>query len=78
MHNPTDRIVHTMAFVIPVVENWLEQEIEQWVHQVGSFRLGNGWMDRWTDEPCPYISKYYLLFSFKGVLDHVECGELNW
>ena len=32
MHNPTDRIAHTTAFVTPVVENWLEQEITQWVH----------------------------------------------
>ena len=32
MHNPTDRIVHTTAFVTPVVEHWLEWEIAQWVH----------------------------------------------
>ena len=29
MHYPTDRIAHTIAFVIPVVENWLEQERER-------------------------------------------------
>ena len=28
----TDRIAHTTAFVTPVVEHWLEQEIAQWVH----------------------------------------------
>ena len=27
MHHPTDRIAHTMAFVTPVVEHWLEREI---------------------------------------------------
>ena len=27
MHYPTDRIAHTTAFVTPVVEHWLEQEI---------------------------------------------------
>ena len=27
MHNPTDRIAHTTAFVIQVVEHWLEREI---------------------------------------------------
>ena len=27
MHHPTDRIAHTTAFVIPVVEHWLEREI---------------------------------------------------
>ena len=32
MHHPTDRIVHTTAFVTPVVEHWLEREIAQWVH----------------------------------------------
>ena len=34
-----DRITHTMAFVTPVVEHWLEQEIAQWVHHEGSIRL---------------------------------------
>ena len=28
----TDRIAHTMAFVTPVIEHWLEREIAQWVH----------------------------------------------
>ena len=32
MHHPTDRIAHSTAFVIPVVEHWLEREIAQWVH----------------------------------------------
>ena len=32
MHHPTDRITHTMTFVTPVVEHWLEREIAQWVH----------------------------------------------
>ena len=32
MHHPTDRIAHTTAFVTPVMEHWLEQEIAQWVH----------------------------------------------
>ena len=32
MHNPTDTIAHTTAFVTPVVEHWLEREIAQWVH----------------------------------------------
>ena len=32
MHHPIDMITHTMAFVTPVVEHWLEQEIAQWVH----------------------------------------------
>ena len=32
MHYPTDSIIHTTAFVTPVVELWLEREIAQWVH----------------------------------------------
>ena len=35
MHHATDRIAHTMAFVTPIVEHWLEQEITQWVHHNG-------------------------------------------
>ena len=38
MHHPTDRIAHTTAFVIPVVEHWLEREIAQWVHLERSIR----------------------------------------
>ena len=34
MHHPTDRIIHTTAFVTPVVEPWLEREIAQWVHSM--------------------------------------------
>ena len=28
MHHPTDRLAYTAAFVMPVVEHWLEREIE--------------------------------------------------
>ena len=31
MHHLTDRITHTMTFVIPVVEYWLEREISELV-----------------------------------------------
>ena len=30
MLHPTNRIAHTMAFVTPVMEHWLEREIAQW------------------------------------------------
>ena len=33
-----DRIIHTTAFVTPVVEHWLEREIAQWVHPMN---IGN-------------------------------------
>ena len=46
MHHSTDRITHTTAFVTPVVEHWLEQEIAQWVHpRKELFRV---WSNRWT------------------------------
>ena len=32
MHQPTQRIIYTTAFVTPVVEHWLEREIAKWVH----------------------------------------------
>ena len=38
MHHPTDSIAHTMAFVTPVLEHWLEREIAQWVLHEGLFR----------------------------------------
>ena len=30
MHHLTDRIAHTTAFVTPVLEHWLEQDLAQW------------------------------------------------
>ena len=69
MHHPTDRITHTMAFVTPVVEHWLEREIAQWVHkprfQVHSqyfasiyfcgFVCMYGWMDAYVGFDDTYI-----------------------
>ena len=34
MHHPTDRMTHTTAIVTPVVEDWLEREIAQWVQSM--------------------------------------------
>ena len=31
LYAPINRIVHTTAFVTPVMEHWLEQEITQWI-----------------------------------------------
>ena len=31
MHHPTDRLVHTTAFCTPVVDDWQEHEIIQWI-----------------------------------------------
>ena len=38
MHHRTDRIAHTTAFITPIVEHRLEQEIAQWVHHEGSIQ----------------------------------------
>ena len=40
MHDPTDRIILTTAFVTPVFVHWLEWEIAQWVY-IGRFIAGN-------------------------------------
>ena len=50
MHHPTDRITHTTAFVTPVVEQWLEREIAQWVHPM---------KDR-SDDPSYHERMLYL------------------
>ena len=42
----TDRITHTSTFVTPVVENWLEWEITQWVHHEGS--IWRPWANAFT------------------------------
>ena len=34
MHHPTDRIVHTTAFVTPVVEHWLERVFYLMMHSM--------------------------------------------
>ena len=51
-----DRITHTTAFVTPVVEHWLVQEIAQWVHHM---------KDRFDDpshhEQMPLPQCYILL-----------------
>ena len=38
MYHHTDRIAHNTAFVMPVMEHWLEREIVQWVHHEGSIQ----------------------------------------
>ena len=55
MHHPTDRITHTTAFVIPVVEHWLEREIAQWVHPMKDRSDDPSHHDR-TLLPRSYIS----------------------
>ena len=39
MHHPTDRILHTTAFVTPVMEHWQDREIAQWHISSKGFHL---------------------------------------
>ena len=59
MHHPTDRIAHTTAFVTPVVEHWLEQEIAQWVHPMKD-QSDNPLHHERTLLPRSYISLPFL------------------
>ena len=63
MHHPTDRIAHTMAFVTPVVEHWLEREIAQWVHPMKDRSDDPSHHER-TLLPRSYIS---LSYGYKRV-----------
>ena len=64
MHHPTDRITHTTAFVIAVVEHWLEQEIAQLVHPM---------KDR-SDDPSRHertlLPRSYISLLHVGVRAH--------
>ena len=60
MHLPTDRIIHTTAFVTPVVEHWLEREIAQWVHPMKDRSDDPSHHER-TLLPRSYISEKYIL-----------------
>ena len=63
MHHPTDRITHTTAFVTPVMEHWLEQEVAQLFHHEGSIRRPiTPWANTLTTEQhlAPLIEKSSL------------------
>ena len=55
MHHHTERIAHTTAVVIPVVEHWLEREIAQWVRPMKD-RSDDPWHHERTLLPQSYIS----------------------
>ena len=59
----SDRIAHTMAFVTPVVEHWLEQEIAQWV----------GLQKHVTTGFFPLMSTCLRIFT-----SQVNCGFFNF
>ena len=65
-----DRIVHTTAFVTPVVEHWLEREIAQWVHPIHWTEISHLTLPRFCDDkkwlvPLSYtVDKNKLVFTF--------------
>ena len=60
-----NRIAHTTAFVTPVVEQWLEREIAQWVHPM---------KDR-SDDPS-YHERTFLPRSYISLL--VKKSNIKW
>ena len=59
MHHPTDRIIHTTAFVTPVVEHWPEREIAQWVQRMAASSVDT---DIIVDSPaggCQFKSNHH-------------------
>ena len=71
MHHHTDRIIHTTAFVTPVVEHWLEREIAQWVHP----------MKDWSDDPSHHermlLPRSYISLHHEGLIQRPKAPWAN-
>ena len=92
MHHPTDILTHTTAFVIPVVEDWLEREIAQWVHSMKDRSDDPSHHER-TLLPPPQRQKYKdvsnrlknvvseynrpVLDYLRGIAHNLQCRLLN-
>ena len=89
MHHPTDRIAQTTAFVTPVMEHWLEREIDPTTHRTMSTisegpgtptkvipLVGRGGGGALT-VPCPWTPEGLLLrqCSFPAILSEMEVGN---
>ena len=82
---PTDRIIHTTAFVTPVVEHWLEWEIAQWIDHEGSIQWPiTPWANALTTELhlAPKLAHYTTVkTNFIGILGvdlPLFCEEAQW
>ena len=62
LYAPINRIVHTTAFVTPVVEHWLEREIAQWVNPMKDRPDDPSYHER-TPLPRSYISIPHLTMN---------------
>ena len=76
MHHPTDRIIHTTAFVKPVVEHLLEREIAQWVHPMKDRSNDPSHHER-TLLPWSYILLRWLYDIGHMLKDHSESDRGN-
>ena len=63
MYHSTDRIAHTTAVVIPVVQYWWEREITQWVHHEGSIQ-------RPIELRADALPRDYISLQSKYINDH--------
>ena len=72
MHQLTDMIAHTTAFVTPVVEHWMEREIAQWVHHAGS-RLRGETAEKLT--ACRFVSLGVRCISIERVFAYGAMGH---
>ena len=83
MDHPTDRIIHTTAFVTPVVGHWLEWEIAQWVHHEGSIRWSIApWANALTTElhlaPCLHeVQRVFRDVPLRSNIGYTE-PRANW
>ena len=71
MHHPTNRIVHTTAFVTPVMKHWLEWEIAQCINYEGSIQWPIApWVDAlsWN-----YVLQLFILWRKCWVIVPCVC-----
>ena len=75
MHHPVDGIAHTTAFDTPVVEHWLEREIDQWVNLMNDHVMSEHFHHRamprsfTTQEPNTAISSSLAILSHEQIQD---------
>ena len=85
MHHPTDRIIHTTAFVTPVVEHWLERDpslsvlsLHMYLFQYNgagrSSEVERSLMVRWVVGSILHGVDPLSYFSFRPVL-HDWCNK---
>ena len=83
MHNPRDRIAHTMAFGTPVVEHWLEREIAEklWstdtvlsLHCVCTGNTSN--LEQYTHDGCRTDLSVAVLLLCEGQVVEVQLEAL--